>query len=330
MTATPTDVAATRQASLLERGKRVIRLEREALAETERRLDERFARAVELIAASTGRVIVAGVGKSGLIGRKIAATFTSTGTPATFLHPVDSVHGDLGIVGNDDIAILISKSGETDELVGLLEHLKRFGVRTIALTGVMDSTLGRHTDVALDAWVSEEACPHDLAPTTSTTAALAIGDALAVALLEEKGFQREDFARIHPGGSLGRQLLTRVDEVMITDGIPTLSIDATMREAVVLLAKKRGIVIVVEGGRLAGVLTAGDLTRLMEHVDDVLRVPVRNVMTTSPRFAEVGELGSAVVYRMEQHRVMSMPVLDKDRIVRGVIHLHDLMRAGVS
>jgi arabinose-5-phosphate isomerase len=330
MTTAPTNTSLTRQAVLLERGRRVIRLECEALAETERRLDARFARAVELIAASTGRVIVAGVGKSGLIGRKIAATFTSTGTPATFLHPVDSVHGDLGIVGDDDVAILISKSGETEELVALLQHLKRFGVRTIALTGVAESTLARHSDVALDAWVREEACPHDLAPTTSTTAALAIGDALAVALLEEKGFRREDFARIHPGGALGRQLLTRVDDVMITDGIPIVSVEATMREAVVLLAERRGIAIVVEHDRLAGVLTAGDLTRLMERVDDVLRVPVRDVMTTSPKYATLGELGSSVVYRMERHGIMSMPVLDENRHVHGVIHLHDLMRAGVS
>jgi len=327
----PTDPQATRQATLLERGRRVIRLECEALAETERRLDERFTRAVELIAASTGRVIVAGVGKSGLIGRKIAATVTSTGTPATFLHPVDSVHGDLGIVGDDDVAILISKSGETDELVGLLQHLKRFGVHTIALTGVVESTLARHADVALDAWVREEACPHDLAPTTSTTAALAIGDALAVALLEERGFRREDFARIHPGGSLGRQLLTRVDEIMVTDGIPTLSVSATMREAVVMLAERRGIAIVVDDDRLVGVLTAGDLARLMERVDEgVFRVPVRDVMTTSPKVATLGELGSSVVYRMERHGIMSMPVLDEERHVHGVIHLHDLMRAGIA
>ena len=320
---------ATRQAAMLERGRRVIRLESEALAEVAHRLDDNFVRAVDLIAASTGRVIVAGVGKSGLIGRKIAATFTSTGTAATFLHPVDSVHGDLGIVGDDDVAILISKSGETDELVGLLQHLKRFGVRTIALTGVTESTLGRHADVALDTWVREEACPHDLAPTTSTTAALAIGDALAVALLEQKGFQREDFARIHPGGSLGRQLLTRVDDVMIKDGIPTLPLDATMREAIMLLAERRGIAIVVDGERLAGVLTAGDLTRLMERVDDVLRVPVRDVMTTSAKVAMLGELGSAAVYRMERHGIMAMPVVDEARHVHGVVHLHDLMRAGV-
>ena len=330
MTTTRAQTEPTRQATVLERGKRVVRLECEALAEVERRLDERFTRAVELIAGSTGRVIVAGVGKSGLIGRKIAATFTSTGTPATFLHPVDSVHGDLGIVGDDDVAILIAKSGETDELVGLLQHLKRFGVRTIALTGVGESTLARLSDVALDAWVREEACPHDLAPTTSTTAALAIGDALAVALLEEKGFRREDFARIHPGGSLGRQLLTRVDDVMISEAIPTLPRDATIREAIVLLAKRRGIVIVVDDERLAGVLTAGDLTRLMEHVADPWGVPVGDVMTAGAKFASLGELGSAVVYRMERHGIMAMPVLDEDRHVRGVIHLHDLMRAGVS
>ncbi|MEO6878209.1 MAG: SIS domain-containing protein, partial [Gemmatimonadaceae bacterium] len=189
---------------LVEQGKRVFRQETDALSAIERRLGDEFARAVMLIAASPGRVIVCGVGKSGLIGRKIAATLTSTGTPASFLHPVDSVHGDLGIVGRDDVAILISKSGESDELLALLAHLKRFGVRTIAITGGVESALARNCDVSLDAAVREEACPHDLAPTTSTTAALVLGDALAVALLQEKGFQREDFARIHPGGALGR------------------------------------------------------------------------------------------------------------------------------
>ena len=327
---TTRDEREARQAAMIERGRRVIRLEAAALSEVERRLDERFARAVDLIASSTGRVIVAGVGKSGIIGRKIAATFTSTGTPATFLHPVDSVHGDLGIVGHDDVAILISKSGETDELVGLLQHLKRFGVRTIALTGVAGSTLARHADVALDSWVQEEACPHGLAPTTSTTAALAVGDALAVALLEEKGFSSEDFARIHPGGSLGRRLLTRVDEVMEKDLVPTLPLGATMREAIVLLAERRGIAIVLDDDRLAGVLTAGDLTRLMERVAEPLAVPVRDVMTTSPKVATLGELGSAAVYRMERHGIMAMPVVDEARHVHGVVHLHDLMRKGVA
>ncbi|HZK78916.1 MAG TPA: KpsF/GutQ family sugar-phosphate isomerase [Gemmatimonadaceae bacterium] len=316
---------------IIERGRRVVRMEREALQESELRIDENFARAVELLARSTGRAIVAGVGKSGHIGRKIAATLTSTGTPATFLHPAESLHGDLGIVGESDVAILISKSGESDELVALLDHLKRLGVCTIAITGDMKSTLARHTDVALDAWVSEEACVHDLAPTTSTTVALAIGDALAVALLEEKGFQVGDFARLHPGGSLGRRLLTQVKDVMVTGNLlPVLSPDATMREAVVQLAERRGIAVVKnEDGTVAGVVTSGDLTRLMEREDNVMPIPVRTIMTQTPRLAHDDELGSAVVYRMEQHGIISMPVIDKADKLVGVIHLHDLMRAGV-
>src|SRR5690242_4961008 len=215
-------------ADIVERGRRVVRLEREALEQVEARLNSEFARAVQAIASSHGRVIVAGADKSGLIGRKIAATLTSTGTPATFLHPVDSVHGDLGIVGKDDIAILISKSGESDELLALLAHLEGFGVRSIAITGDAASTLARSCDVALDGSVHEEACPHDLAPTTSTTVALVLGDALAVALLQQKGFQREDFARLHPGGALGRKLVTRVEEVMLVDNLPVLQDGATM------------------------------------------------------------------------------------------------------
>ena len=216
---------------MVERGRRVLALERDALAMTVDRLDDAFARAVELMRDSSGRVIVSGVGKSGLIARKIAATLTSTGTPAAFLHPSDSVHGDLGIVGPNDVAILISKSGESDELFALVDHLKRLGARIVAITGDQKSGLARHADVALDASVREEACPHDLAPTTSTTVALALGDALAVALLEEKGFRREDFARLHPGGSIGRRLLTRVEEIMERDNLPVLAPGATMRQA---------------------------------------------------------------------------------------------------
>ena len=315
---------------IIERGRRVVRLEREALATIEDRLGEAFARAVTLVADSPGRVIVAGVGKSGLVGRKIAATLTSTGTPAVFLHPAESAHGDLGIVGANDVAILISKSGESDELLVLLEHLQGLGVRTIAITGETGSALGKLCDVALDAWVREEACPHDLAPTTSTTAALALGDALAVTLLEHKGFRREDFARLHPGGAIGRRLLRRVDEVMITDPLPVLATGSTLRQAVVVLAEQRGIVLVAGTDReLVGVLTAGDMTRLMEHEADVLSHPVERIMTRTPRVARSGELASAVVYRMETNGVMAMPVLGEDDRLVGVVHLHDLMRARV-
>ena len=318
-------------ADAVERGRRVLRMEREALEDVERNLDASFSAAVDLLTACKGRVIVAGVGKSGLIGRKIAATLTSTGTPATFLHPVESVHGDLGLVGPSDVGILISKSGETEELFPLLEQLKRLGVRIIAIAGARDSTLARHADVVLDTRVREEACPHDLAPTTSTTAALAMGDALAVTLLEHKGFRREDFARLHPGGSLGRRLLTRVCDVMVTDKLPVLEQGAMMRDAVMMLAERRGTVAIVnDAGQVVGVVTAGDLTRLMERENDVFAVPVDRVMNRQPKTARAEELGSAVVYRMETFGIMAMPVLDGDDRMVGMIHLHDLMRAGIS
>jgi arabinose-5-phosphate isomerase len=316
--------------SVVERGRRVLDLESRAINRIQTRLGPEFARAVELVRSSKGRVIVCGVGKSGLIGRKIAATLTSTGTPATFLHPVDSVHGDLGIVGQDDVAILISKSGESDELLALLSHLKGFGVRSIALTGDSRSSLAHHSDVVLDVSVEEEACPHDLAPTTSTTAALAMGDALAVALLQEKGFRREDFARLHPGGALGRGLVTTVDEVMLREQLPVLQDGDTMREAIVMIAKRRGIAIVVDAHtRVEGVLTAGDLSRLIERSDDLWSIPVRGVMTRNPKLAHTGELASAVIFRMEQIGIIVMPVVNEREELVGVVHLHDLMRARV-
>ncbi|MBL0172397.1 MAG: KpsF/GutQ family sugar-phosphate isomerase [Gemmatimonadaceae bacterium] len=315
---------------IIARGRRVLELEALALTSAHASLNEAFARAVRLLAECRGRVIVAGVGKSGLVGRKMAATFTSTGTPAMFLHPVESVHGDLGMVGADDVAILISKSGESDELLGLIDALARMGVHMIAMTSEPSSRLARAAEVTLDLGVREEACPHDLAPTTSTTVTLALGDALAVALLQEKGFRKEDFARLHPGGALGRRLLTRVTDVMETDQLPTLSSAATMREAVVLLAARRGIAMVVEQSRVIGVVTAGDLTRLLERERDVLTVPVAAVMSTAPRMAHDYELGSAVVHRMETQGIMAMPVLNADGQLVGIVHLHDLLRAGAA
>jgi arabinose-5-phosphate isomerase len=312
---------------LIAAGRRVLGLEAEAVSSAEKALGAGFARAIELLRSSTGRVIVTGVGKSGLIARKIAATLTSTGTPATWLHPVDSLHGDLGLVGPRDVAIVLSKSGETEELVALLGELARLRTPIIALTGGLDSTLARAAAVVLDAGVGEEACPHDLAPTASTTVALALGDALAVVLLEEKGFARDDFARLHPGGRLGRRLLLRVSEVMQAPG-KLLAPTATMRDAVVELAHRRGLAMVGDGRGLRGVVTAGDLSRLAEAHPDFLALAVEGVMTRSPKTCRPGDLAAAVVGLMEQHGIMAMPVLGDGGLVMGVVHLHDLMRAG--
>jgi len=315
--------------AVVERGRAVLVQEADAVAALARRLDGRFADAVALLADRHGRVVVTGVGKSGAIARKIAATLTSTGTPAVFLHPVDGLHGDLGLVGRDDVAVALSKSGASDELMALVDHFKRLGVPVVAITGAADSPLARAADVALDASVAAEACPFALAPTTSTTVALALGDALAVALLERKGFRAEDFARLHPGGALGRRLLLTVRDVMETKDLPALTPDATMRECVILLAERRGTVAVVDGARhVLGVVTTGDLTRLMERRDDFLNVKVEEVMTHAPKLAAEDDLAGAVVYRMEQHGIMAMPVVDGAGALRGMVHLHDLMRAG--
>jgi arabinose-5-phosphate isomerase len=314
---------------ILSEARRVLRAEAAAVAALEERLGPSFVDAVTTILAATGRVVLSGVGKSGIIARKIAATLTSTGTPASFLHPVEALHGDLGIVGPGDVAILLSKSGESAELGGLVEFFGRSGVRVVAMTGRPDSTLGRCAQVVLDCGVREEACPHDLTPTTSTTAALALGDALAVALLTQRGVGREDFARLHPAGELGRKLLLRVRDAMVADEVPTLGPGATMRECIVLLAERRGTVAVVDAeGALLGVVTSGDLTRLMEREGEVLSVPVARVMTREPKTSTPEELGAAAVGRMERTGIMAMPVLDEKRRVIGMIHLHDLMRAG--
>lgn len=313
--------------ALVELGRRVLRLEATSIRDAADRLDASFGRAVELLAGARGRVIVSGVGKSGLIARKLAATFTSTGTAASYLHPIDSLHGDLGIVGRDDVAIVLSKSGESADLFGLLASLQRLAVPIIAITGGADSALARVAQVVLDGTVAEEACPHDLAPTSSTTVALALGDALAVALLEVKGFRREDFAALHPGGSLGRKLLLRVGDVMIQPGRP-LGPEATMRDAVVSLAHDRGLAMVVTGERLAGVLTTGDLTRLAERDPDFLGRSAVEIMTRTPKTAAPDDLAAAAVATMERHGVIVLPVVEDGGRVVGVVHLHDLLRAG--
>ena len=313
--------------ALVGLGRRVLELEAAAVSAVAQRLDGEFARAVQLLAETRGRVIVSGVGKSGLIARKLASTLTSTGTAASYLHPVDSLHGDLGIVGRTDVAIVLSKSGESQELFGLVGSLQRLGVPIIAITGAMDSVLARVATVVLDGTVAEEACPHDLAPTASTTVALALGDALAVALLEVKGFRREDFAALHPGGSLGRRLLLRVRDVMLPPG-QVLRPDATMRDAVVSLARDRGLAMVAENGHLAGVLTTGDLTRLAQRDASFLERRVSDIMTRSAKTAAPTDLAAAAVGAMERHGIIVLPVVDDGGAIVGVVHLHDLMRAG--
>lgn len=316
-------------AAVLDAGRSVIGIEAAAVAALADRLDDSFVRACRLVAGARGRVVASGIGKSGHVARKIAATLTSTGTPAAFLHPVEALHGDLGVIGRDDVAILVSKSGDLSEVGGLIGYLSRLGVPIVSLLGTPGGQLAEHAAVVLDCSVSEEACTMGLTPTASTTAALAMGDALAMVVLHLKGFHANDFASLHPGGALGRKLSVRVADVMVSEGYPWLAEDASMKDAIVPLAEKRGTVPVVDGAcRVVGVVTAGDLTRLMEWDADFLTRPVRDVMTSEPRTATPRELGSAAARRMEDHGVMALPVIADDGRLLGVVHLHDLMRSG--
>lgn len=317
-------------ASWLAAARETLRLEASAILGLEPRLGPSFAQAVDLLYGCRGRAIVTGIGKSGLVGRKIAATLTSTGTPSLFVHPADGVHGDAGVAMSGDVVIALSKSGETGELLDLLSVFKRFDLAVIALVGRPGSSLARHADVALDCSVDEEACPHDLTPTASTAAMLALGDALAMALLTRRDFRPEEFAAFHPGGALGRRLLLTVADVMLTgDACPSIPIEASMREAILEMAHKRGTVPVLEAGRVVGVVTNGDLMRLMEETDRVFDVPVRAVMTADPKVVRPDALAAVAVNQMENHGIVAMPVVDDDRRLLGIVHLHDCMRAGV-
>jgi arabinose-5-phosphate isomerase len=314
----------------LARARQTLSVEAAAIRALETRIGPSFVEALDHLYGCRGRAIVTGMGKSGLIGRKIAATLTSTGTPSVYLHPAEGVHGDAGMAMAGDVVLALSKSGETREVLELLSVFKRFDHPVIALVGELDSTLGRHADVALDCSVDEEACPHDLTPTASTTAMLAMGDALAMALLTRRDFRPEEFALFHPGGALGKRLLLTVADVMVTgDECPSVPSTATMREAVVEMARKRGTVPVLEEDRVVGVVTNGDLMRLMERTERVFATPVTEVMTTDPKLTRPDALAAAAVNQMENHGIMAMPVVDEDRRLLGMVHLHDCMRAGV-
>ncbi|MBI3398247.1 MAG: KpsF/GutQ family sugar-phosphate isomerase [Deltaproteobacteria bacterium] len=313
--------------------KRVLKIEAEAITRLALRLDANFSRAIDLILHSTGKVIITGMGKSGLICKKIAATFASTGTPAFFLHPAEGVHGDLGMLMKDDVVIAVSNSGETAEIVRIVPLIKRMGAKLIAMTGDKKSSLARAGDVALDIGVKKEACPLGLAPTASTTAALALGDALAVALLEEKGFKQEDFALLHPAGSLGKKLL-KVDELMHTGKhIPMVNTAASMKQAILeITAKRLGVTAVVDKNKhLVGVITDGDLRRALGKGNDILNKSVQDVMTRSPKKIEKGSLAEAALKMMEDHSITTLFVYEGKKLnrVAGVVHLHDLLKAGV-
>jgi len=311
--------------------RKVLQTEAAAVLALLDRVDERFAQAVLLIRNCRGRVIVTGMGKSGIVCRKIAATLASTGTPAFFLHPAEAVHGDLGVIQADDVVIAMSYSGETEELTRVLETLKRIGAPLIALTGDLKSTLAQSANVALDCSVSEEACPMNLVPTASTTAALAMGDALAMTVLVEKGFKPEDFANLHPGGKLGKRL-RRVEQLMTSgDALPLVQLDTTMRDVIYEMSRKKlGMTTVLEkDGRLAGIITDGDLRRKMASTPNILDLAARDVMTVNPVAIPHTTLAVEALALLEQRKITSIVVIDSDRRVTGVVHLHDLWRTGM-
>jgi len=311
----------------------VLDTEARAITMLAKRLAEPFVNAVQLILDCRGRVVVSGIGKSGHVARKLAATLASTGTPAFFVHSAEAGHGDLGMITPDDVVVMLSNSGETDELVLLLPHLKRQGAAIIALTGNEQSSLAQGADVHLDAAVDAEACPLGLAPTASTTAALALGDALALALLDARGFSTEDFARSHPGGALGRKLLTRVSDIMRTGrDLPTITLGATLAQAIVEMSGKgMGMTAVVDdGSRIAGIFTDGDLRRCLDHVRDISATPIASVMTRTPRMIDATRLAIDCVELMETPpKVSQLLVVDAANRLVGALHLHDLFRARV-
>lgn len=320
---------------MLEQAKTVLKIEAQAILDLLPRIDENFSAAIQMILDSKGRVVVTGMGKSGIIGRKISATLASTGTPSFFLHPAEGIHGDLGMVTKEDVVLALSNSGETAELLGVLPSIRRIGASIIAMSGNAQSTLAKNGDVFLDAGVQQEACPLGLTPTASTTATLALGDALAVTLLSRKNFTKSDFAIFHPGGSLGRKLLLTVDDLMHTgEETPVVLAKTTVQEALfVITSKGLGAAIVVDDeNRMLGLLTDGDIRRGLSHGYDFLAKPVTELMTNSPKYITREKLAAQALHVMENNKprpITVLPVLDADKKAVGLLHMTDLVRQGV-
>jgi len=322
----------TAERDVLKVGQRVLEMEADAVRAVAARLDERFVYAVALVEACRGRVVVMGMGKSGLVGKKLAATLAATGTPALFLHPAEGVHGDLGMLARGDVVVALSNSGETEELLALVPAIKRLALRLVVVTGRPESRLAKVGDVVLDASVREEACPMNLTPTSSSAAALALGDALAIAVLTRRGFGPEDFAHLHPGGAIGRQLV-RVEELMHRGAeVPIVSAEATLSAVVrEMSAKRLGATAVVDGaGRLVGIVTDGDLRRAMERGDGGLPGTAAGLMTRMPKTVGRGELAVTALALMERHSITQLLIADDHGRPDGIVHLHDLLRAKIA
>ena len=317
----------------IQKAKEVIRVEADAIAALSSRIDGNFVDAVELVFECKGRVIVTGVGKSGLVARKIAATLASTGTSAFFIHAAEGLHGDLGVVREEDVILIVTKSGETSEISALIPQLRNIGVKLITITGTLDTSLTRVSDIVLDASVKEEACPHDLAPTASSTAALVMGDALAVALLERRGFTMEDFASIHPGGNLGKKLLTRIEDLMYTgDHLPIMQEDSLFKDVILEMNRKRfgAVCIVDDKGKLKGIITEGDLRREIEKGEAILQSKASESMSTKPKVVSAQTLAVDALALLEEFNILQLITVDEDGKPIGMIHLHDLLDAGIK
>ena len=314
----------------VEFAKKVLDIEVEGILEVKKNLDREFYSVLKLLASCKGRIVVTGIGKSGLVGRKIAATLSSTGTPAFFLHPVEGAHGDLGMIQKEDVVLAISNSGETDELNAIIPVLNSLGLKIVALTAKRDSTLAKMSDFVLSIFVPREACTLNLAPTASTTATLALGDAIAVSLTRWKEFKKEDFKRFHPGGDLGRRLSMDINEIMQRDNLPIAYLNTKLKDAIELLDKGGlGCVIVVdEKNRLKGIITDGDIRRMVVKNILDLNGRVEEFMTKNPRFGKQGETGARMLDIMEQAEITVLPVVDNNMVVKGVVHLHDLLGKG--